>query len=40
MNTVAKALNVFELMEEMGQDQCFIHDFGIILRVKKELTGF
>lgn len=29
MNTVAKALNVFEFMEEMGQDQRFIHDFGI-----------
>lgn len=29
MNTVAKALNGFEFMEEVGQDQRFINDFGI-----------
>lgn len=40
-NTMAKALNGFELMEEMGQDQCCISDFGIYPEGEgRIITGF
>ena len=38
---MAKALNGFELMEEMGQDQCSINDFGIYPEGEgRIITGF